>query len=252
MSHNYLRNHDFNLWFTIADAARLEARPGRHARRAQGAERRRVDPPAADAHDVQDQHEPRDGGRHRRARGSRPRRSSRCRARPIPIDDFDVAVIRALQGPMAVRTDAYAPAAERLGIPVERLLEHLGGMVGAQAAAPRRGDPVPPPRRLLGERHGRLEGARGADRGARPADGGRARRLALLPAARPIPTGPTASSRWRTGARRRSATRCSTASPTVCGLAGADRATLYSSTEYKKVRLHYFTPDYAAWEARYS
>ena len=38
----------------------------------------------------------------------------------------------------------------------------------------------------------------------------------------------------------------------VCGLGGADRATLYSSTEYKKVRLHYFTPDYAAWEARYS
>ena len=30
----------------------------------------------------------------------------------------------------------------------------------AQAAATRRGDPVPPPRRLLGQRHGRLEGAR--------------------------------------------------------------------------------------------
>ena len=29
-----------------------------------------------------------------------------------------------------------------------------------------------------------------------------------------------------------------------------DRATLYSSTEYKKVRLHYFTPDYADWETR--
>ena len=62
------------------DAARLEARPRRHARRAEGAERRGVDPPAADAHDVQDQHEPRDGGRHRRARRRRSRRSSRCRA----------------------------------------------------------------------------------------------------------------------------------------------------------------------------
>jgi DNA-binding Lrp family transcriptional regulator len=38
----------------------------------------------------------------------------------------------------------------------------------------------------------------------------------------------------------------------ICGLAGDDRATLYSSTEYKKVRLRYFTPDYADWEARYS
>jgi len=32
-------------------------------------------------------------------------------------------------------------------------------------------------------------------------------------------------------------------------LHGPDRAVLYSSTEFKKVRLHYFTDDYAAWEA---
>jgi DNA-binding Lrp family transcriptional regulator len=31
-------------------------------------------------------------------------------------------------------------------------------------------------------------------------------------------------------------------------LHGEDRATLYSSTEYKKIRLHYFTDEYAAWE----
>ena len=31
-------------------------------------------------------------------------------------------------------------------------------------------------------------------------------------------------------------------------LHGADRATLYSSTEFKKIRLHYFTDDYADWE----
>jgi DNA-binding Lrp family transcriptional regulator len=31
-------------------------------------------------------------------------------------------------------------------------------------------------------------------------------------------------------------------------LHGDDRATLYSSTEFKKVRLHYFTDDYASWE----
>ena len=64
-------------------------------------------------------------------------------------------------------------------------------------------------------------------------------------AARRIPTGPTACSRWRTAVRRRSATRCSTASRECAGSSGDDRATLYSSTEYKKVRLHYFTPDYA-------
>jgi hypothetical protein len=31
-----------------------------------------------------------------------------------------------------------------------------------------------------------------------------------------------------------------------------DRRTLYSSTEFKKVRLHYFTDDYARWEAEHS
>ena len=34
-----------------------------------------------------------------------------------------------------------------------------------------------------------------------------------------------------------------------CGMGPDDRATLYSSTEYKKIRLHYFTEDYARWEA---
>ena len=32
----------------------------------------------------------------------------------------------------------------------------------------------------------------------------------------------------------------------------ADRATLYSSTEFKKVRLLYFTDDYGAWEREHA
>jgi DNA-binding Lrp family transcriptional regulator len=35
-------------------------------------------------------------------------------------------------------------------------------------------------------------------------------------------------------------------------LHGDDRAVLYSSTEFKKVRLHYFTDDYAAWEREHA
>jgi DNA-binding Lrp family transcriptional regulator len=35
-------------------------------------------------------------------------------------------------------------------------------------------------------------------------------------------------------------------------LHGDDRAVLYSSTEFKKIRLHYFTDDYARWEAENS
>ncbi len=35
-------------------------------------------------------------------------------------------------------------------------------------------------------------------------------------------------------------------------LHGDDRAILYSSTEYKKIRLHYFTDEYADWEREHS
>ena len=77
VTHNYLRDHDFNLWFTIAVERGLQARPRRHARRDGRAHRRRVDPPAPDAQAVQDPHGPRDGGRHRRAQRRRARRSSR-------------------------------------------------------------------------------------------------------------------------------------------------------------------------------
>ena len=37
-----------------------------------------------------------------------------------------------------------------------------------------------------------------------------------------------------------------------CGIEGDDRATLYSSTEYKKVRLLYFVDDYADWEREHA
>ena len=75
VSHNYLRNHEFNLWFTLAVEEDSPLGPAGHARRPAGADRRRVDPPAADAEAVQDPHGPRDGGRHRRR--WRPRASPR-------------------------------------------------------------------------------------------------------------------------------------------------------------------------------
>ncbi len=84
VSHNYLRNHEFNMWFTIA--VERESRLGLDgtldvlAR----ADRRRVDPPAADAAAVQDPHGPRDGGRHEGARvaGRASRRRRRSRRSP--------------------------------------------------------------------------------------------------------------------------------------------------------------------------
>ncbi len=102
---------------------------------------------------------------------------------PQPYDEFDIEVIRATQGDMPVIPEPYAPAADKLGDPAGQAPRPPGAHAGAPAAAPRRRDPVPPPRRLQRQRDGRVEGARRADHGARPAHGRVPRHLALLPAA---------------------------------------------------------------------
>ena len=78
VSHNYLRTHEFNLWFTIATPPDSELGLEGTLEASAATDRRRVDPPAADADPLQDQHEPGDGGRHRGAR--RRRRGRRRRA----------------------------------------------------------------------------------------------------------------------------------------------------------------------------
>ena len=81
VTHNYLRNHDFNLWFTLATEPGSEL--GLQGTLDVMAEKTgaRVDPPAADAEAVQDPHGPRDGEGHRGA-GHRRRGGRAARARP--------------------------------------------------------------------------------------------------------------------------------------------------------------------------
>ena len=80
VSHNYLRTHEFNLWFTIATRPTPSSGSQGTLEVLQRADRRRVDPPAADPDAVQDQHEPGDGEGHRRAR-RRGRGGAAARAR---------------------------------------------------------------------------------------------------------------------------------------------------------------------------
>ena len=163
------------------DRTRLEARPRRHPRGAAGPQRRRVDPQAAHPDDVQDQHEPGDGGRDRQAR--RARRGGRTPAARSRPDRR----LRRGGDPRAPGPDGGAARSIRSCRRTAR--RHRATPAGAprgngrpKGVAPRGGDLVPPPRRLLGQRHGRLEGARGADRRDRPADGRGPWGLALLPA----------------------------------------------------------------------
>jgi siroheme decarboxylase len=250
VSHNYLRNHEFNLWFTIATAP--DSKLGVDGtlevlKRLSGAESIRM-LPTLTMFKINMNLEM-EGGTEQLAAAveavePRPRD-------PVPFDDFDVAVIRALQGPMAVRPDAYAPAAAELGVPVERMLEHLEGMVERKllrrvaailfhrrAGFSANGMGVwKVPEEQIAEIGPRMAAVRGVSHCYRR------------------PTYPDWPYSVFTMAHGRSKEECDAVLDGVagvCGLSGDDRATLYSSTEYKKVRLHYFTPDYAEWEERNS
>ena len=159
-------------------------------------------------------------------------------------------MIRATQGDMPVIPEPYAPGRRRrCGIPQERLLAHLAGMQERRLLRRVAAILLPPPRRVQRQRDGRLEGPRRADRGARAADGCVPRishcyqrptyaGLALLglhDGPRPLQGGVRRDPRLD---RRRHRDQ--------------ERTTLYSSTEFKKIRLLYFTDEYRAWEREHA
>jgi len=247
VSHNYLRNHDFNLWFTIATAPDsklgLDGTLEVLKERAGAESIRKL--PTLTMFKINMNLEM-EGGTEQLAA---PVEAVEPRPRdPVPFDDFDVAVIRALQGPMDVRTDAYAPAAAQLGIPVERMLAHLEGMIERKLL-----------RRVAAILFHRRAGfsANGMGVWKVPQDqiaeiGPRMAAVRGVSHCYRRPTYPDWPYSVFTMAHGRSKEECDAVLDgvaAVCGLGGDDRATLYSSTEYKKVRLHYFTPDYAEWEA---
>jgi siroheme decarboxylase len=250
VSHNYLRNHEFNLWFTIAtapdSALGLDGTLG-VLQRLSGAESMRK-LPTLTMFKINMNLEMEGGTQ---ALASAVEAVEPQPRDPVPIDDFDVAVIRALQGPMDVRSDAYTPAAERLGVPVQRLLEHLEGMVGRKVL-----------RRVAAILFHRRAGfsANGMGVWKVPEDqimelGPRMAAVRGVSHCYRRPTYPDWPYSVFTMAHGRSKEECDAVLDgvaAVCGLSGDDRSTLYSSTEFKKIRLHYFTPDYAEWEQRNS
>ena len=153
-------------------------------------------------------------------------------------------------GPDARRPEPYAPAAERLGVPVETVLERLASL--QERGGLRRVAAILYHRRAGFSANGMGVWAVPEDRDPRDrqADGRVPRHLALLraPDLRRLAVlrlhdGPRA---LEGGVRRdprldRRGDRRST-----------ERATLYSSTEFKKVRMLYFTDAFARWEEEHA
>ena len=181
VSHNYLRNHEFNIWFTIAtepdSKLGLQGTLDVLAQEAGAESVRQL--PTLQLFKIRMDLE---------MEGDTDALSKTVEAAPPaeteaqPYDDFDRAVIRALQGDMPVIPEPYGPAAAALGIGQEELLGAPAGDAGAPAAASRGRDPVSPPCRLQRQRHGRVEGPGRAGHGAGHAHGLLPRHLALLPA----------------------------------------------------------------------
>jgi DNA-binding Lrp family transcriptional regulator len=128
VSHNYLRTHDFNLWFTIAvppDSELGMEGTLQALMRETGAESMRQ-LPTLTLFKINMNLEMEKGTD---ALASAVEAAPPRELEKQPYDEDDVATIRALQGPMAAVERPYDEAAAELGISTDELLERLRGMV---------------------------------------------------------------------------------------------------------------------------
>jgi DNA-binding Lrp family transcriptional regulator len=250
VSHNYLRTHDFNLWFTIATPPDSELGLDGTLEvlmRETGAESMRQ-LPTLTLFKINMNLEMEKGTDALAAAvdASPPRELERQ-----PYDEDDVAVIRALQGPMDAVERPYDAAARALGIETEELLDRLRDMVDRRIL--RRVAAI-----LFHRRAGFSANGMGVWKVPEEEILETGRRMAAFRGISHCyqrPTYPDWPYSVFTMAHGRSKQECDEILDSIaadCGIAEADRATLYSSTEYKKIRLHYFTDDYRRWEAEHS
>jgi siroheme decarboxylase len=248
VSHNYLRNHEFNLWFTIATEP--DSKLGLDGtlevlQHLTGAESVRQLPTLTLFKINMDLEMVGDTSALASAAVAAPPRE----LDPIELDDLDIAVIRELQGDMPVVPEPYEPTADALGLPVKRLLEHLEGMRDRGAL-----------RRVAAILYHRRAGFSANGMGVWKVPEERIDEIGPRMAAyRGIshcyrrPTYPDWPYSVFTMAHGRSKEECDAILDRIAEETGIhERAVLYSSTEFKKIRLLYFTDDHKRWEAEHA
>jgi DNA-binding Lrp family transcriptional regulator len=250
VSHNYLRTHDFNLWFTIATPPDSElglAGTLDVLMRETGAESMRQ-LPTLTLFKINMNLEMEKGTE---TLASTVDASPPRELEAQPYDERDVAVIRALQGPMDPVDRPYDVAARELGIETDELLDHLGGMVERKLL--RRVAAI-----LFHRRAGFSANGMGVWKVPEEEIMETGSRMASFRGISHCYQRPTYED-WPysifTMAHGRSKEECDAILDSIaveCGIGPDDRATLYSSTEYKKIRLHYFTDEYSRWEREHS
>jgi len=247
VSHNYLRNHEFNLWFTIAtepdSKLGLQGTLDVLAREAGAESVRQL--PTLKLFKIRMDLE--------MEGGTEALSSAVAATEPIelerqPYDERDIAVIRALQGDMPVVSEPYAAAAAVVGMSEQAFLDHLSGM--QERGILRRVAAILYHRRAGFSANGmgvwKVPDAQILDIG---------RRMAAVRGISHCYQRPTYED-WPysvfTMAHGRSKEECDAVLDAIAEQTGIhERATLYSSTEFKKIRLLYFTEDFKDWERKY-
>jgi DNA-binding Lrp family transcriptional regulator len=249
VSHNYLRNHEFNMWFTVAVEPDSELGLDGTLQTLQaltGAESVRQLPTLKLFKIRMDLDMSGDTAALAKAAEAVPP----AEIEPQPYDETDRAVIRATQGDLPIVSEPYADAARELGMSVTQLVEHLEGMVERRLL-----------RRVAAILFHRRAGfsANGMGVWKVPEDrvleaGGRMAAFRGISHCYERPTYADWPYQLFTMAHGRSKEECDAILDAVQAEVGCieDRATLYSSTEFKKVRLLYFTDDFKRWEREYA
>jgi DNA-binding Lrp family transcriptional regulator len=248
VSHNYLRNHEFNLWFTIAtepdSPLGLDGTLQALAANA-GAESVRQLPTLKLFKIRMDLEMEGDTDALAKAAAA----TEPIELERQPYDETDVEVIKALQGDMPVVPEPYAPAAAQLGQEQGVFLDHLAGM--QERGLLRRVAAI-----LYHRRAGFSANGMGVWKVPEEHIHDVGRQMASVRGISHCYQRPTYAD-WPysvfTMAHGRSKEECDAVLDAIAEMTGIEeRATLYSSTEYKKIRLLYFTDEFKAWEREHA
>jgi DNA-binding Lrp family transcriptional regulator len=244
VSHNYLRNHEFNMWFTIA--VEEDSELGLQGtldvlQELTGAESIRQLPTLKLFKIRMDL---------KMSGSTQDLAQAVVAEEPVdlakqPYDEFDREVVRATQGDLPVVPEPYAEAAAALGLTQDALVEHLQGM--QERGLLRRVAAI-----LFHRRAGFSANGMGVWKVPEDQVADFGPRMAAYRGISHCYERPTYAD-WPysvfTMAHGRSKEECDAILDAIAAETGiTERATLYSSTEFKKIRLLYFTDDFRDWE----
>ena len=249
VTHNYLRDHEFNMWFTIATTpdSKLGLQGTLDVLSAEAGAESIRQLPTLNLFKIRMDLEMQGGTEALatpQAEAVKP-----IAVNVVEFDDLDVAVIRALQGDMPTVSEPYAPAAAEVGISQADFLTHLEGM--KERGILRRVAAI-----LFHRRAG--FSANGMGVWKVPEDkileiGGRMASYRGISHCYERPTYADWPYALFTMAHGRSKEECDAILEAIAEDTGIqERSVLYSSTEFKKIRMQYFTGEFEQWESEHS